>query len=459
MKKSLLLLAGLLIMALFVVACGSNDEPAPPPVEQPPAAEQPAATPEPAPEPEPEPDPTQEDVDMVLAWWGNPVRNEMTEQAVDLFTAANPHISVELQTVGWGDYWTMLATRAAGNALPDVIQMDWAFLEQYVNNGLLVDLRPFIDSGALDLSNVPDAIVETGRIGEGIYAVSIGMNAASMVYNATLMEELGITIEHNMTLERFAEIGRQVYAETGIRTSFAYPDPVNIMQVFMRARGIIAFEPDGMGGTVEDYEDFFNFMHEGFSEGWLIHPEALVGRLNAMDMDPLFFGDTPDHRAWNAIVYSNMLIGLQNAAPDDMELRMTTWPSENPRVGNYMRASMYFAVTAHSGNVDAAVELINFWTNSMEVNEIIAAERGIPISTVVFDAIAHTLPVPQQLAAEFVDFVADGNSTRVNPPRPDGSQEIVSELHRLTDMVAYGQMTPAQAAADLFEFGNRLLGN
>ena len=396
-------------------------------------------------------------VDLVLAWWGNPTRNEMTERSVDLFIAENPHISVELQTVGWGDYWPMLATRAAGNALPDVIQMDWAFLEQYVGNNLLVDLRPWIESGALDLSNVPDAIIETGRIGQGIYAVSIGMNAASMVYNATLMDELGITINHNMTLDEFANISRQVYAQTGIRTNFAYPDPVNILQVFLRARGIIAFEPNGMGGTVQDYEDFFSFIDMGMREGWMIHPEALAGRLNAMDLDPLFYGATPDHRAWNAIVYSNMLIGLQNTAPDDMTLRMTTWPSENPRVGNYMRASMYFAVTAHSDNLDEAVELINFWTNSREVNEIIQAERGIPISTVVFDQIAHTLPVPQQLAAEFVDFVADGNSTRVNPPRPEGSQEIVAELHRLTDMIAFGQMTPAQAAQDLVSFGNSIL--
>jgi len=457
MRKLIVLSAIAVIMVMVLAACGGGAatpapaaEPATAAPAAPAATEAPAATPAEPAGPEP--------VDMVLAWWGNPTRNEMTEQSVDLFLAEHPNFSIELQTVGWGDYWAMLATRAAGNALPDVIQMDWAFLEQYVNNGLLVDLRPYIDAGILDLSDVPDSIVETGRVGQGIYAVSIGMNAASMVYNGTLMDELGINVPHNMTLDQFADIGRQVYAETGIRTMFAYPDPVNILQVFLRARGIIAFEPNGMGGTVQDYEDFFTFIQMGHQEGWLLHPEALVGRLHAMDMDPLHFGDTPDHRAWNAIVYSNMLIGLQTAVGPDIDLRITTWPSENPQVGNYMRASMYFSVTSHSSNPQAAAEFINFWTNSAAVNEIIQAERGIPISTVVFDEIAHTLPASQHLAAEFVDFVADGNSTRVNPPRPEGSQEIVSEIHRLTDMIAFGQMTPAQAAADLVEFGNRILG-
>jgi len=394
--------------------------------------------------------------DLVLAWWGNPTRNQMTEDAVALFESDNPNVSFELQTVGWGDYWTMLATRAIGNDLPDIIQMDWAFLEQYVGNNLLVDLRPFIDSGIIDLSDVPDAIIETGRVGDGIYAISIGMNAASMVYNATLMNELGITVEHNMNTEQFIDIARRVYAETGIRTAFAYPDPVNIAQVLLRAHGIVMFEPDGMGATPEQMQEFFDIVALGIEEGWHIHPEALAGRAGGMDQDPLVFGATPADRTWNAIVYSNMLVGLQNAAPDGMELALTTWPSSNPQRGNYMRASMYFSITRHSNHPEQAARLLDFWTNSIEVNEIIQAERGIPISTRVYDAIAHTFPISQQQAAEFVDFVAV-NSTRVNPPRPDGSAEVVSELLRLTDLLAYGMTTPQQAAQDIISFGNNIL--
>ena len=81
---------------------------------------------------------------LVMAWWGNQVRNERTQQALDKYHELNPDVEVEGQFNQWNDYWQKLATDSAGDALPDVIQMDYSYIDQYVNSGQLLDLTPYI---------------------------------------------------------------------------------------------------------------------------------------------------------------------------------------------------------------------------------------------------------------------------------------------------------------------------
>jgi len=258
-------------------------------------------------------------------------------------------------------------------------------------------------------------------------------------------------------MDEFIEIARQVYAETGYRTNLVYTDPSNPLEVHLRARGIVMLTPEGMGGTVQDYEDFFAIIEQGIQEGWHIHPEAMVAR-DGMDQDPMVYGGHPNQMSWMGLFFSNMMTGMMNAAGDEFVMGMTTYPSENPQLSNYIRASMYFSITTQSDNPQTAAELINFWTNSVEVNRIIMAERGIPASAVVADTIAPDFNPANQIASAFVDFVGSpGNSTPVNPPRPEGAGEIVDYLRLMMENIGHGNMTAAEAAQAFYDFGNSIL--
>ena len=63
---------------------------------------------------------------LTVAWWGNQVRNERTQSALDKYSELNPGVVLDGQFSEWGDYWNKLATASAGNSIPDVIQMDYA---------------------------------------------------------------------------------------------------------------------------------------------------------------------------------------------------------------------------------------------------------------------------------------------------------------------------------------------
>ena len=147
---------------------------------------------------------------LVMAWWGNQVRNERTQQALDKYHELNPDVEVEGQFNQWNDYWQKLATDSAGDALPDVIQMDYAYVSQYANSGVLADLTPYFESKAIDISDVADSVVKAGQVGEGVYALSTGSNACVIGYRKDIADEAGVTVPVSPTWEELEEISKTV---------------------------------------------------------------------------------------------------------------------------------------------------------------------------------------------------------------------------------------------------------
>ena len=75
---------------------------------------------------------------MVVSWWGNQTRNDRTTEVINMYLEEHPDLEIDGQFSEWADYWNKLATNAAGNALPDIIQMDYMYVDQYVKSGLLI---------------------------------------------------------------------------------------------------------------------------------------------------------------------------------------------------------------------------------------------------------------------------------------------------------------------------------
>ena len=113
-----------------------------------------------------------DDIKLSVFWWGSQLRNEKTQQILDMYAAEHPGITFDGQFSA--DYWTRLATLSAGHTMPDVVQMDYTYISQYAEKGLLTDLTPYIEDGTIDVSNVSEDILETGRVGDGIYAICNG---------------------------------------------------------------------------------------------------------------------------------------------------------------------------------------------------------------------------------------------------------------------------------------------
>ena len=251
---------------------------------------------------------------LIMAWWGNQVRNERTQQALDLYAEQNPGVTIEGQFSEFNDYWNKLATAAAGHAMPDIVQMDYKYLEQYVSNNLLVDLTPYIEDGTIDVSQCNQDVLNSAKIGDGLYAICNGIDTPALLYNKTLLDENGITIKDNMTMDEFIEVCRQVYEKTGYKTNLCYNQNEQFVEYYLRADDIVMYEDGKMGGdSAEPYIEFFKLYEDGIKEGWHVAPSIFAERtIGSVEQDPLVYGSSPETMSWCSFSYSNQYSAIIN---------------------------------------------------------------------------------------------------------------------------------------------------
>lgn len=403
------------------------------------------------------------EANLIFSWWGNQVRNERTQTVLDMYSEKNPGITFDAQFSDWGDYWNKLATASAGHALPDLVQMDYTYIKQYVDNGMLLDLTPYIESGELDVSGIDEGILASGSIDEGVYAIAAGVNAPTLLYNKTLLEENGIEVKDNMTMDEFYAVCKDVYEKTGTKTNISYGLAENYIDYALRSEGKEFYSEDGKAlgvDSAEELEAFFEIYANGLEEGWMVQPEIFAERsIGTVEQDPLLYGSTPDARSWCFLSWSNAISSAQSVAESEgIELAITTWPAKDPKASNYLKPGMFFSVSVDSENPDEAVKVLNYLINDVACNEVLLAERGIPASSEIAESINDKLDEQQQMAVAYINDVVTPNSSQISAPAPENSAEVIKVLNNLQEQVCYKQMTPAEAAGELFSKGNALLG-
>src|SRR5579884_529943 len=82
---------------------------------------------------------------LQLVFWGPASRNKLTRKAITLFQNAHSNITINSSFADFTSYWNKLDTEIAGGSIPDLIQMDMAYVAQYVKEGILPDLDSLID--------------------------------------------------------------------------------------------------------------------------------------------------------------------------------------------------------------------------------------------------------------------------------------------------------------------------
>ena len=109
-----------------------------------------------------------EEITLRMTWWGEQSRHNYTNEVIELYEERNPHVTIETEYSSHDDYWRKLAPQASANELPDIIQMDLAYISQYANNDQLTDLTPYLDE-QIDIGNFDDNIISSGKVNDGIY--------------------------------------------------------------------------------------------------------------------------------------------------------------------------------------------------------------------------------------------------------------------------------------------------
>ena len=383
---------------------------------------------------------------ILVTWWGNQTRNERTHNALELFASEHEGVTFTEVPNSWDDYWKKVAADAQGDTI-DVMQMDYQYLNTYSENGLLLDLTPYVESGALKIDDINEGIVNSGKVGDGLYAVCIGVNAPALLYNKTLLDEAGIEVKDQMTIDEFVALSKEIYEKTGYKTNLGYGTDM-VLGYILRGYGVDLFKDGKLNATAEDIEKFFTRYEQGISEGWMLGSEVFAETsVGTVEQDPMIYGSAPEYMSWCALFWSNQVTAMQNAAPEGVEVGITTWPSPDPAKSNYLKPSQFFSVAAKSQHPDTAVAIVDFWTNSVPANEILLGERGIPASAATAAGIADKLDDVNKKVVAYINDVVSPNCSAVPAADPAGASEFYNVIDELEEQLLYGGISAADAAA------------
>jgi multiple sugar transport system substrate-binding protein len=452
-RTSALVVAG--IMALSLAACGGaeqtsvgNETDAAVETKETAKTEEAAETQE-----------TAEDVTIKITWWGSDTRHAYTQELLALYESQNPHVKFEATPSGWDGYFERLSTQAAAGSMPDIIQMDYAYISTFSTNDSLADLSEYVNSGIIDVSAVDESILGSGQINGKTTGIPLSTSILAVTYNPVVIQAAGATEPtDDWTWDDYVEMNKKVAAYTGQPSALnSITGPfgnANMLNYWIRQHGATLYNDTQ---TALGYEDdgitagYFKFWADLADQKIAPNPDE-QSKLASVGKEAL---PIMEDKAATTVEWNNFA-SMMSGSNDTLKLALMPGAKENNPL--WLKPGMFFSVAADSQVKEECAKFINWFINSEEANAIIAGERGTPVSAAVREYMIGTgTMTPQQVDMfEYVDKAAA--VAGVCPPAdPNGQVEIDEAFANAGNSVMYGQATPEDAAKTFREQANIIL--
>ena len=139
--------------------------------------------------------------------------NKLVQGVYDEFEARNPGVDLRIEgTPDMQAYVTkMLLGHVAGTA-PDVMRLDASSAAVFINNGVLLDLRGYIERDAsFSLDDYFPNVVDITRRGSAVYGVPMGFTPMVLYYNKDLFDAAGVEYpDGTWTYAEFLEAAKKL---------------------------------------------------------------------------------------------------------------------------------------------------------------------------------------------------------------------------------------------------------
>ncbi|WP_251452043.1 extracellular solute-binding protein [Microbacterium sp. Marseille-Q6648] len=384
----------------------------------------------------------EEEVSLDLAFWGNDVRAELYNEAVAAFEEEYPNISVSTTFLGFPEFWEKRQTEAAGGNLPDVMQFDYSYLRQYSENGLLLELDPFL-GGIIETDPLPQNILDIGVVADATYGIATSTNAWGLFTNPVLLEEAGVEEFAGGSWEDYTDWMSEITDAAGgeFWGGGDYTGRIQNFELQLRSEGSYLFSEDGEPGFDEAR------LTEFWESGQPIRDGIGIPQQTAEELAPLGAFDTANTAS--ELTWDNFGAGyLGNLGEGYTELGLVAPPVTVEGAQDlYLKPSMLHAIAANTEHPEAAATLVNFLVNSPQSGEIFGTNRGLPASETALEA-AELDPLSQQVRdyeASIADRLGDA------PPVPIvGYGTLEEKFRQLGVELNFGTITVEEAVSQFF---------
>lgn len=391
-------------------------------------------------------------ITLRIAWWGSQTRHDITVEVIEMYEKDHPNVHIEYEFFSFDDYFNKLKTLVSSDQVWDIFQLGGNF-PMYLDK--IYPLDEFIESGAVDVSKIPEAYLQITQDTNGTQlGLSNGLNTYGIAYDVDMFNDAGVPLpETGWTWDDFAAAARAIHDNTGHFgvSGLASSEFIAGCSTYI-----------GQQGKVGEY-GFFNLELTGMG---FDDPSMLTPYIQ-MKADLINEGAAPDAGAEAEItnIENDFLVtgeaGMTWVAINQFptiydvckEQGRTLALAPLPRVtsdgpsGIVIQSSQMLCVSQDSEHKQAAAEFISWFQNSVECNNVLQGERGIPINDDVRAALTANATPGQQIMYDYVDLVGSYETPdKINVLSPDGQDEVVDRYRDYIQQVVAGEITAQEAA-------------
>ncbi|MBC8080752.1 MAG: extracellular solute-binding protein [Gorillibacterium sp.] len=421
------LIALVFIMALSIAACGSGNKEAVSSKE--PTKQTDAKDKEPVKE-EAKP------VKLRIMWWGSQTRHDATVKALAEYTKLNPHVTFEPEYSGWDGYWDKLSTQAAAKNAPDLIQMDAAYLNDYATRNQIAELDK------VNVSDMDEALLNSGKVNEKLYAVALGNNAIGMAYNKETIEKLGLSVPANgWTWEQYFQFGRDAKAKLG-KDQYALADEARILDMYSlyqmsKGKGFYVTDDGKLNIDKDTWLEWQNIFVKLREEG--VVPPATMS-VTDKELDPnadlMLSGKIVIRR-----IHAAQIAALDTLIPN--MVGVVTMPRGDQGAG-WLKPSMFWTVASSSPHQVEAQKFIDWFINDKAAADLLTTVRGVPVSKVVLEYMTPKLTPGDLLGIDMIQKTAEIAQPFKTNPQGWGNFSG-KEYTAVMEALMFAQITPEKA--------------
>ena len=320
---------------------------------------------------------------------------EVLKTMYEKFHEEYPNITVEIETIGYSDYFTQMQTRVAGGTAPDCYELNIENFAAYAANGVLAEIKDVDTSGinktALDAFNV-----------DGVqYGVPGCFSNVILIYNKDLFDQAGIEYPTNDWTWEDAQVAAEAIRDLG-DDYFGIYAPITYNEFFKVAAqyGGSLLNADKTEFTINSPENIeaANMMVGRITESNVQPTEAQMGSMGDWD---LFQSGKLGMIPTGIWAFSTFAEGC------DFEWDIVVEPGGTQKATHFF--SNAYVVNVDSANQEAAATWINWLASSPIAAQLrIAAGWDLPAitdETVLNTYLELTPPENREAVFESLDYL------------------------------------------------------
>jgi multiple sugar transport system substrate-binding protein len=396
--------------------------------------------------------------DIRFSWWGGQVRNQKTDEIVQLFETENPGVSIARENADWGPYWERLTIQSTGNNQPCAITMQTRWLATYATPDVLMPLDDLVADGTLDVTGIPEPVLSSARGADGnLYMIPHGVFYFALMYNEQMAQmaeqEGGVKpLEFPYSWSEFADYLRAVepHLPEGTVPARNMGSLQDAFVVWVQSHGEKLFDGSKVTFSKDLATEWFKFWSDLREEGLTESPEAMIAEIGAMTEE----SGLPNGRQMIGIAPPNQLGSVQKIADTVVpgsKIDIMLYPTgEDGTVGIDLGANgIAIGANCPEEKLPAAAAWINFFTQDPRAAQIYQSDNGV----VAIDALAGAQaenPETQPTQVRMISIYREVAPTAKPVFWPkNGYQALTDTLGRANEAVAFGQLSPEQGADQL----------